>query len=670
MPTIDGSLHRAKRDLLALLGEFPVTVPALGAIALFVAWAANQGGYPLTHWAPGGLIVLALLVITLICVPLASAEISTPVRVAVWSLAAYTALSYCSILWAAVPADALEGATRTLLYLLVFCLFALWPRSGASVALALSAWTLALIALGVFVTLHIDTAAGLGRLFLGGRLTYPSGYPNANAAQWLMAFWPAVLLARSERLAFWLRGLLAGGAVLLADLALLSQSRGSLYSTAAMLIIVFVLLAGRLRTFAVLVPVAAAVGLTAPAVLRVDELLEAGHRASGAVHTASAQMLLGAFVVAALAAGAAALESRGPSVGARRRARRLLSVTASGVLLAVLVGGLVVGGNPLTRVEHAWDTFKGGYSTDTLSGGRLLSGLGSNRYDFYRVAVDEFLAHPLVGIGADNFAQPYLRHGHSAETPHYPHSVELRTLTQTGLLGALLALLGLGAALFAAARSLKSPQRLESMAAAAALAGFLYWLVHGSVDWFWEYAGLGAPAFALLGMACAHRPKNSDWSFRSRSLTPRVPLALALGLLTIAAAVVFTAPWLSQLEVQRAGKIWARAPSTAYADLDSAEPYLIAGSIALRLGDLTRADHEFALALRRSSANAYATLERAAIASATGQRSRALVLFTRALELDPRDPLIRGALRVVRGRGKVDILQLNRSILQNAQEFA
>ena len=32
---------------------------------------------------------------------------------------------------------------------------------------------------------------------------------------------------------------------------------------------------------------------------------------------------------------------------------------------------------------------------------------------------------------------------------------------------------------------------------------FAYWVVHGSVDWLWEYPGLGGPAFALLGVAVA-----------------------------------------------------------------------------------------------------------------------------------------------------------------------
>ena len=40
--------------LTASLREAPATVPALAAIALFVVWATDQAGYPLTHWAPGG----------------------------------------------------------------------------------------------------------------------------------------------------------------------------------------------------------------------------------------------------------------------------------------------------------------------------------------------------------------------------------------------------------------------------------------------------------------------------------------------------------------------------------------------------------------------------------------------------------------------------------------
>jgi hypothetical protein len=666
------------------LREAPATVPALATLTLFIVWATDQGGYPVTHWAPAGLIVLALLGIALGVVGLSAKEVPLPVRIALACFAGYTALSFLSILWATVPGDAWEGANRTLLYLLVFALFALWRQRGASAALLLGAWTLAMICLAAFAALHVNAATGasLQGLLPGGRLIYPTGYANANAAQWLMAFWPALLLARSKRLPWALRGVLAGGAVLLAEVALLSQSRGSLYATPVLLVLVFALLPGRVRTFAVLVPVVVGIGAAASAVLGVGDHLKNGNVTPAAVHSATAAIFTAAVVVGLVVAlGAAAETRRKFSEASRRRVRTGVSAIAIATLLAVLAGGLVAAGNPITRVEHGWNSFKGGYSANSATGNRLVSGLGSNRYDFYRVALNEFIAHPLVGIGADNFQQQYLVHGRSEETPHYPHSVELRTLAQTGVIGALLALVGLGAALLAAARGLRGPDPLGRVVVAAALGGFAYWAVHGSVDWLWEFAGLGAPAFALLGLACGLAP---------RTVTPGRPLGrqgtvafrrvgMSLGALAaVLAALSLVAPWLSQLQVQSAARVWTRTPQTAYARLNDAaqlnplsdEAYLVAGSIALRLGDLVRADHEFVLALGRTPGDAYAMLERGAIASTENDRRSALELLERAARLNPRDLLTREALRLAKEGKRVSIEELNRSILLNAQQLA
>ena len=492
-------------------------------MALFVVWATSQAGYPVTHWAPGGLIVLALLGVALGVVGLDVRAVPLPLKIAVGCLAGYTTLSFASILWAAVPGDAWEGANRTLLYLLVFALFALWPQRGRSAALLLGTWTLAMIALAVFVALHVNAEGGhLTRVFDGERLTYPTGYPNASAAQWLMAFWPALLLARSERLPWALRGVLAGGAVLLAEVALLSQSRGSLYATPVMLVLVFTLLPGRVRTFALLVPVAVGIGAAAPAVVHVGDRLQHGGNTVAALHGATTATFVAALVVGLIVAAAAAIEQRrafpASTAAIVHRGGAALAVLT---LVVILAGGVVATGNPLKRIEHGWHTFKVGYGADSAGGNHLVSGLGSNRYDFYRVALDEFATHPLVGIGADNFQQQYLVHGRSNETPHYPHSVELRTLTETGLIGTLLALAGLAAALLAAARGLRGSDPLGRAVVAAALAGFGYWVVHGSFDWFWEFAGLGAPAFALLGLACALAGRPRAGRARPRSSTYR-----------------------------------------------------------------------------------------------------------------------------------------------------
>jgi O-Antigen ligase len=682
--------------LTASLRQAPATVPALVALALFVVWATDQAGYPVTHWAPGGLLVLGLLCIALGFVRLRVADIPVAVRIALGALAAYTALSYLSILWAAVPGDAWEGANRTLLYLLVFALFACWRQRGATAALLLCAWTLALIALAAYTLAHVNAAgaSSLQSLVPGGRLDYPTGYPNANAAQWLMAFWPAVLLARSERLPWGVRGLLAGGAVLLAEVALLSQSRGSLYATPVMLVLVFALIPGRTRTFVVLVAVGAGVAAAAPAVLGVGDHLHREAVTASAVHSATRATFAAAIAVALVVALAGAVRARHSFSPATVRATSIgVRALAILTLVAVIVGGLAAAGDPVTRIRHGWDSFKGGYATSSTSGDRLISGLGSNRYDFYRVALDEFVAHPLVGIGADNFQQQYLAHGRSEETPHYPHSVELRTLTQTGAIGALLALVGLGGALVAAASALRSPDPLVRCVSAAALTGFAYWLVHGSIDWFWEFAGLGAPAFALLGLACALAPAPARAAASApatasaaepatgaaRSPRRRRLATAAAGLLVaLVAALSLGAPWLSQLEVQSAARIWTTRPQSAYQRLHDAarlnplsdEPYLVAGSIALRYGDQALADRYFSSALARTPADAYATLERGAIASGRGERATALRLLERAARLNPRDQLTRQALELTRQGRRVSVAELNRLILLKAQQLA
>jgi len=231
---------------------------------------------------------------------------------------------------------------------------------------------------------------------------------------------------------------------------------------------------------------------------------------------------------------------------------------------------------------------------------------------------------------------------------------------------------------------LRSVDPLARAVSAAALAGFGYWVVHGSFDWFWEFAGLGATAFALLGIACSLAPAlvrsperapvdRSSSRGRHRPYVWGVAVVLAL-----AAAASLTAPWLSERQIQSAAGSWPKAPLGAYARLNDAaglnplsdRAYLVAGSIALRFDDLVRAEHDFSLALQRVPADAYATLELGAIASETGHRGRSLVLLEHAVRLDPRDSLAREALHTARSGKRVSVEGLNRSILLNAERLA
>ena len=194
----------------------------------------------------------------------------------------------------------------------------------------------------------------------------------------------------------------------------------------------------------------------------------------------------------------------------------------------------------------------------------------------------------------------------------------------------------------------------------------------------------------MLGLACALAPRASPSrapasapagrdasAARRRSLGPRLGVAVAL-LLAVAMVVSLTAPWFSRLQIQSAARVWRTTPQTAYARLDDAaslnplsdEALLVAGNIAVRLGDLGRADHEFARALERVPHDAYATLERGAIASTRGERRRALRLLEDAARLNPRDPLAREALLLARAGKRVSVQRLNLAILTQARQLS
>ena len=284
--------------------------------------------------------------------------------------------------------------------------------------------------------------------------------------------------------------------------------------------------------------------------------------AAGAVASTVLLLALAAGVVVALVAAWETLRPPAPATAARVRKAWTVLVVAGAILGAV--GGLVAIGNPVDRIDSAWHSFKGGYDDNTGSGNRLTAGLGSNRYDFYRVALDLFADHPIAGVGADNFFQDYLQRGHSEETPRYPHNLALRTLAQTGIVGTLLLLAASIAALVAAWRAMRGADPLAAAVAGGAVLAFLYWVVHGMTDWFWEWAGLGAPAFALLGLACALAPRRAGNIAEGDAVSAPRPhrhlggAAAALAVLAVAAlvlgALAIAGPWQAERDDRAGGR--------------------------------------------------------------------------------------------------------------------
>ena len=208
----------------------------------------------------------------------------------------------------------------------------------------------------------------------------------------------------------------------------------------------------------------------------------------------------------------------------RRASRGIGVVVAVGVLALGVAGVLVTThGDPVSFVKRQWHGFV--HIDYAPSSTTHFFSVGSGRYDFWRVAVDAVKAHPVGGLGQDNFADYYITRRHTGEEPRWTHSLEFRLLAHTGIVGFVLFAVFLIAAVVAAAVAIRRGRARPLLAAAAAggMLPLLPWLVHGSVDWFWEVPALSGPAFAFLGMAAGLGRRRDDTETTGLASDRRLP---------------------------------------------------------------------------------------------------------------------------------------------------
>ncbi|MBA2523966.1 MAG: hypothetical protein H0V25_11660, partial [Solirubrobacterales bacterium] len=108
-----------------LSSRAPLLLPGLLSVAVFAVWSRLGGGFAPTVWYPGTIFLLGVLVAAALALGRATAPLPRLALAAAALLAAFTVWSFLSIIWADVPADAWDGANRTLLYLIVYLLFSL-----------------------------------------------------------------------------------------------------------------------------------------------------------------------------------------------------------------------------------------------------------------------------------------------------------------------------------------------------------------------------------------------------------------------------------------------------------------------------------------------------------------------------------------------------------------
>jgi O-antigen ligase/polysaccharide polymerase Wzy-like membrane protein len=573
-------------------------------------------------------------------------------------LALLAAFELLSVAWAGAKGDAWDVANLTFVYVFVLLLFAGF-RGGVRSRQALVGLFALLMALVGVATL-LSAARDVPGSFSLERLAAPTGYPNASAALFLIPFWGAVSLGGTPRLPIALRSVALGSAATLATVAYVPESRGALYTFPVAAALLLVLARHRLRTAIALLIAVVPVAVLIHPLSRPYEAADAGLRADATHHAAVLAIAVG-LVVAAVTAVAAALDDR-VRIDATPRLR---IVTRVAVAVAALIAvGVGASHHPGAEASRLWSSFR---SHDSAAIGQTRFGtLGSNRYDFWRVSLDLAKTHPVVGVGAGNFGEEYLKHRRTDEQPTYPHSIEMTLLSETGGIGAAVFLFFFGTAALAVARR-RRQGTAEASVAAGAMTGFVYWILHGSVDWLWQFPLLGLSAFLLLGLAIAPYEAGQ----------PRKRLQLAVAVAAAIVGLSFLAPWIAARQVAQASHEWRQDPAAAYAALDQAstinplsdDAAVVAGTIAAERRDATRMRTSFEKAISRDPGNWFSRTQ-LAVALAN---ERAWAAATRsaqaAVQLDPRERVARVVLDAVRSRKTLELDAVNKGVFGELQSL-
>jgi UDP-N-acetylmuramyl pentapeptide phosphotransferase/UDP-N-acetylglucosamine-1-phosphate transferase len=503
-----------------------------GALIVFITAVCGLspalfGFYKLSVWGPIALFALAALFGLVIARPASPRPVAL---LAIGGLGFMWVWSLVSIGWSESADQALLDANRWLLYAALFALLVLLLRHDRLSTLLVGSATAAVVLFGLYLCVRL-LSPGAEDMFIQQRLDDPLGYVNGQAGYLLLALWPLVALAERAR-AHVLSGAAVAGAVLVLGITLLAQTRAVLPALVLSAVLLVALVPGRVRRLWTLVAVAAGVGLAA------GPLFEIYGSGSGpdapdpaTIRTGVIVLLVSAGLTGVLWALARWLVERS-SARAPRAVERASLVGLTAIAAAVLVGGFVAVGDPVSKARDEVHTFKRlDPGPQRASSSRLTSGTGY-RYDYWRIAVRQFEHNPLKGLGAGNYDRTYFLERRTREDIRQPHSLPLQTLSELGLVGGLGLLLFLGAVLTGFARRVRAA-RSSGRDLGLAVAGggmFLVWLVHTSVDWLHLIPGV--TGIALCGAAVLVAPwARPGGSARRMRLRPAVVVACALTVL-------------------------------------------------------------------------------------------------------------------------------------------
>jgi hypothetical protein len=317
------------------------------------------------------------------------------------------------------------------------------------------------------------------------------------------------------------------------------------------------------------------------------------------------------------------LRDRAPERIAVLRRYAVRGVVAAAALAVVALGASA------GRIDHAvraqYDSFVSLGMTlpagsETRS--RVAAG-GGTRYDYWRVGVEAFKAHPALGVGAGNYPATYFKERRTREDVRQPHSLEMQALSETGIVGLALLLVAIAGVVLGAlrARRLARTDSTTRAVLVAGVGGSAAWFFQTSVDWVHLLPGLTAVALCLAAVVVRARPgppSPEGVAAPAQARRPRLsatalprPLlvggALALGLLMLVTGASLARQGLSDHYRDRAAKALAdgdaaqalkQSEQALRLDRDYVQAYYIRAAAFARFGRAGDAEAALYEALR------------------------------------------------------------------------
>jgi UDP-GlcNAc:undecaprenyl-phosphate/decaprenyl-phosphate GlcNAc-1-phosphate transferase len=598
------------------------------------------GFYDVSVWGPIALFIVAGLIGLLIARP------AVPRRTALVALSGLVVLWLWSLLstrWAESADQALTEANRWLLYAALFGVLVLLLRDDRLGRLLVGAGTAAILALGLYTAGRMALGDG-SELFFGRRLNEPLGYANGQAGYLLLGLWPLIAVAeRVERLLA--AGLAVAATTLLAGLVVLSQTRAVIPAVLLSGAVLLAVVPGRARRLWALTAVAAGVGLALGPLLEVyDGTPDRRVPSEDVLQTAGITLLLAAAAAGVTwSAASAAWRFAAPRLPVKPR--RALAAVPFAVLAAAVVIAVSSVDDPPGRVEREYRNFVELRGARDV-GSRFGSG-GGNRYDYWRVAANQFADEPLTGVGAGNYERTYFLERRTSEDIRQPHSIELQALGELGLVGGLavgLFVVGVLAGFWRRSRTSRDGGGGPALAVAAG-GTFLVWLIHTSVDWLHLIPGV--TGLALCSAAVLVGPWRGPPELGAGLV--RKGVIVLSGLIVLFGAVLVGRSALAEryrAQAQDAvtsepGRAVERANDSLSLNDEALSTYYVKAAAYARLDDYTGARAALLQASRREPHDFVTWGLLGDLAVRRGDFAAARAYYRRALRLNPRDVTLR-----------------------------